>query len=87
MRGQEERRTKIREWLFSFKRTKKCIKCGEDDFRVLDFHHLEEDKEMNIGDAIRLGYSIKKIEIEIQKCEILCCKCHRILHWEIRALG
>jgi len=78
------RRRKIRIWLNEFKKELICKKCGEDDFRVLDFHHNKGEKDFTIADASRRGMSIDKIKKEISKCETLCCKCHRILHWEER---
>jgi hypothetical protein len=83
MEQQKKRRKDIREWFCEIKKTLKCEQCGEDDFRVLDFHHEgNEKKEFSMGDAIGRGYSKDKILSEIKKCKVLCCKCHRILHWE-----
>lgn len=79
----KDRKIKIKTWLDEYKKKMCCEKCGEPDFRILDFHHDSNDgKDFNIGDAVRLGFSLDKIEKEITKCKILCCKCHRILHWE-----
>lgn len=78
------RRRKIKNWLDDFKKKLSCKTCGENDFRVLDFHHDDDNKDFNIGDAIRHGLSVDTIRKEIEKCEVLCCKCHRILHWEKR---
>lgn len=77
------RRNRIRNWVLDLKKTLQCSQCSEDDFRLLDFHHANnKHKDFNIGDAIRKGLSQKKILNEIKKCKVLCCKCHRILHWE-----
>ncbi len=38
------------------------------------------DKEFNISSAIAFHRGWKKIKEEIEKCEILCCRCHRELH-------
>ncbi len=77
------RRRKIAAWLQDFKKELSCQECGEDDFRVLDFHHTR-DKDREISNSIRVGWSKKRILEEMKKCEVLCCKCHRILHWEER---
>lgn len=75
------RRRKIAAWLKDYKKELSCQKCGEDDFRVLDFHHIR-DKDREISNSIQVGWSKKRILEEMKKCEVLCCKCHRILHWE-----
>ena len=52
----------IRSWINKYKAELECEKCGENDFRVLDFHHEGNEKEIDIGDAVRLGWSIKRIK-------------------------
>ena len=73
---------KIKLWIIEIKKTKECIICGEHDFRVLDFHHVRGEKKFEIGEAMRSGSSKKRILKEIKKCDVLCCKCHRISHWK-----
>lgn len=57
-----------------------CSVCGESDPVCLDFHHLDpKTKSFNIG--VQLGsYSLKRVKLEILKCEVLCANCHRKLH-------
>lgn len=76
-----DRKRKIADWLEDLKKQRECEKCGNDDFRVLDFHH-RGDKEFNVSDGTTRGFSRKKILEEIEKCEVLCANCHRILHYE-----
>jgi hypothetical protein len=61
----------------------KCSRCGIEDKRVLDFHHLR-DKVQSVGSLRVGGYSKERIIAEIEKCILLCANCHRILHWEER---
>ena len=62
-----------------------CQKCGFADFRALQFHHRNKaDKESNISDMFRRGMSVNNVELEIDKCDVLCANCHQILHWEER---
>ena len=77
------RRRKIKQWLDNLKETLKCSKCGIRDFRVIDFHHKGDDKEICIGQAMQ-RWSQGRIEKEIAKCIAICSKCHRILHWKDR---
>lgn len=76
------RRTKIRKWLKDLKSEYQCEECGEDDFRLLDFHHINGKKDFNIGDAVDGGYSKERILEEIKKCKSLCVRCHRIKTYE-----
>ncbi len=74
---------KIRNWLEDYKKTQKCLYCGNNDFRVIEFHHID-NKKFNIGESTSKGYGIKTIIKEIEKCESLCANCHRILTYEER---
>lgn len=75
------RKNKIRNQILEYKKTLKCIKCNNNDYRVLEFHH-NGNKDFNISDAKSKGYSFEKIKKEIQKCSVLCANCHRIEHYE-----
>jgi len=69
----------------------KCEKCGYDKIQYLsafDFHHKNPDeKEFGIGEKGRC-ISIEKIEKEVDKCLLLCGRCHQEIHdeehWEER---
>jgi len=74
---------KMASWLEEVKRQCVCAKCGNDDFRVLDFHHKNGDKSFGLAEASR-RFGRKKILEEIAKCEPLCANCHRILTYEDR---
>lgn len=54
-----------------------CIDCGESDIVVLEFDHVRGTKIAGVADMIRRNFSIKKIQDEIEKCEVRCCNCHR----------
>ncbi len=58
----------------------KCVKCGEDDIVLLDFHHLYS-KQADLGSYIR-AKAWEDIVIEMDKCELLCCRCHRLEHFD-----
>ena len=65
-----------------------CIRCGNTDIRVLDFHHVDKNsKEISIARIVYRGWSNERILQEIAKCEALCANCHRILHCEERQRG
>jgi hypothetical protein len=61
----------------------KCNRCKNTyDSCIYDFHHKYENKEYSISYGIS-NISIKKLLQEIEKCELLCSNCHRIIHKEI----
>ena len=58
----------------------KCSVCGYDKCdAALEFHHLDPSiKELGIGGNYNLSW--KRIELELDKCVLLCSNCHRELH-------
>jgi len=69
----------LRGWLAEYKREHGCVRCGESDPVCLEFHHIDPtEKETNIAQC----KSRQKALEEMKKCEVLCLKCHDMLHWE-----
>ena len=59
------------------KATLKCARCGENHPATLQFHHCDpQKKDFNLSEAVREGYSIKRIKKEVAKCTVLCANCH-----------
>jgi hypothetical protein len=54
-----------------------CVDCGEADPVVLEFDHVNGDKDGNIGNMIGSGRTWRRLLIEIDKCEVRCANCHR----------
>ena len=72
-------------WINQRKEEKGCKRCGVKDPRVLDFHHINgEDKLFGVG-GFRRAVGFEQIQKEVEKCEVVCANCHRILHDEERA--
>lgn len=84
VRKQKEHYTQIhRNYISSL--NLKCSNCGFDHPGALDFHHRDRlEKDLSISDMILRGTSLNKIKKEIDKCDVLCSNCHRILHWNER---
>lgn len=71
---------KRRQILINIRSEKSCVRCGEDDYTCLDFHHIDpKEKDFSIGDAA-MYHSMSDIKKEIEKCVVLCANCHRKLH-------
>ena len=63
----------------------KCLLCGDEyngsNASMFDFHHrIPEEKEFGINMATILNKSMAKILKEVEKCDLLCSNCHRLLH-------
>lgn len=68
------------DFINNYKRSKGCCKCNNTDYRVLDFHHTDDNKEQDVANISKLSINI--IKREIAKCIVICSNCHRILHSE-----
>lgn len=51
----------------------------------MQYDHTGSDKEIDISRAIRAGWSQKRIETEIAKCELVCANCHAVRTFKRRA--
>jgi len=85
------RRKQVREKLQMIKAQGQCVECGlSGDIATwaLDYHHINhKDKLASISFLVGNGYSWKKIEKEIAKCELICSNCHRIRHYKEHKAG
>lgn len=56
-----------------------CTDCGKIyPWYVMDYDHVRGEKKFNLSIAGSKMFSIKKIDEEIDKCEVVCANCHRI---------
>lgn len=88
MRLREERkrhRHRARAYVDHYLETHPCVVCGMKDTRVLQFHHRDPDKKKyKVSKLVGQGASLPLIAVEIEKCDVMCCNCHTILHNEER---
>ena len=81
----KRRKLEIRKWFQNYKRGLVCSKCIEDHPATLEFHHrFNQKKEKAIENMVDDGCAIKRILMEIKKCEIVCANCHKKLHYDKR---
>ena len=67
--------------LNDYKKQQHCIKCGENRFYVLDFHHLDPTTKVNTVAKLAAHSSPDSMWKEIDKCVCLCANCHREFHY------
>lgn len=73
-------KAEVKNFIKTYKECHPCIKCGESRCHVLDFHHINNDKEKEVSSITTWG--LKRVQAEISKCVVLCSNCHRDFHWK-----
>lgn len=72
-------KTSVRQYVYDTLKNSECIECGETRIACLEFDHRDRaDKTLSISKAVTQGWSIKRLEEEIKKCDIRCSNCHSI---------
>jgi hypothetical protein len=70
-------RKRNRDYVIEVKGSTPCADCGVSyPPYVMQFDHVIEGKRGNISDLVRSGVSLDNIQIEIEKCELVCANCH-----------
>lgn len=64
-----------------------CVKCGEDDLRVLVFHHRDSSEKVGSPCQMAIHFAWAKVEIEMVKCDVLCQNCHAKEHYRLEEDG
>jgi len=79
----KQKRQELKDYIENYKRENSCVRCGCEDWRVLEFHHVKpEEKKFSIFFAIHNRYSIPAVQREIEKTVVVCANCHRVIHHE-----
>lgn len=73
----KKNRNNLNDFVFSLKKDKECIVCGETNPLTLEFDH-KHSKVDSVSDMCRKGKSKKLIQEEVKKCRILCSSCHQM---------
>lgn len=79
-----QKRKEAKERLSEYKKTLSCKECGEKREACLDFHHRDPSiKDVNISKAQTDRWTWTRLKKELDKCDVLCANCHRILHYNL----
>jgi hypothetical protein len=78
------RKEETRQWLASLKENTPCSICNSIyPQTAMDWHHRNpKEKSFTIAASINCGYGKEKILKEVEKCDLVCAVCHRILEFE-----
>ena len=77
VQARKENRRGNRDWLNEFKESKPCSDCGIFyPSCCMDFDHLS-DKVMGLNKAVK-SWSRERLQVEMEKCDLVCANCHRI---------
>ena len=77
----KQRYEERKQYIDDYKLSKGCSVCGYNKYaEALDFHHIEDNKEFTIGRSRSTNMKSEKLKKEMDKCDVLCCRCHRELH-------
>lgn len=80
----EEHRAAKRAYLDCIKTSRGCERCGVSDLpaRVFDFHHRARETKTIPMHRLPHDAGWARLETEIEKCDVLCANCHRLVEWE-----
>lgn len=79
MKSKEFAITRNRNFVREYLEKNPCVDCGNDNLVVLDFDHVRGEKVANISKMVSTGRSLSSLLREIEKCEVRCANCHRIV--------
>lgn len=73
----EKQRRELRNFVRAIK-NRPCMDCGVSyPFYVMQFDHRDANsKSFSIGTCYSSGKSIRVVEEEISKCDVVCANCH-----------
>lgn len=74
----------IREYIRDYLLEHPCVDCGNPNIIVLEFDHVRGEKKYELARMKFCSYSLKTIQKEIDKCEVRCANCHRIVTYNRR---
>lgn len=79
---------RIAQEIADYKTELSCSRCGYSKThpyfttQALEFHHPNNDKSFTISNGVSKGRSFKEIKKEMNKCEVVCCRCHKLIHYK-----
>jgi len=72
-------------FIYKLKAERGCARCGEKNPVVLDFHHRDRSTKHFVKSQQWVTVSLETLMVEVEKCDVLCANCHRIIEHELRS--
>ena len=70
-------RLTVKAWIREYLSANPCVDCDEHDLRCLQFDDVDPStKAYEISALLRHSYPLKRILLELEKCEVRCANCH-----------
>lgn len=76
-RDQRQRR---KDWYVAMMNETTCAHCPENHISVLDFHHVDDNKDHGVSKLLTDKRAIDRVVSEMEKCVVVCSNCHRKHH-------
>jgi hypothetical protein len=91
VKAKTRRRRSVQNWLKNYKETLACSVCGyskktHSNFcsRALEFHHNKKNKSFSVSNGVNRGRSKETVQKEIDKCIVVCSRCHAEIHASLK---
>lgn len=77
------RREAAKDYLRKIKESNPCADCDNFwPYYVMHFDHVRGEKIVEVSALASKGWSIKRIETEVEKCDVVCANCHAERTWK-----
>jgi|VirMetMinimDraft_7_1064189.scaffolds.fasta_scaffold00936_3 hypothetical protein len=86
----KKRYESIKNFVNEYKKSSGCKVCGYSDkthpdsfvVQALEFHHTKKIDDLRVSNYVSRGFGLGIIKKEIDKCEVLCSRCHVEIHYK-----
>lgn len=83
------RKQSIKNFVNEYKKNNGCKMCGYSDkthpdtfvVQALEFHHTKKINDLRVSEYVAMGFGLDAIKKEIDRCEVLCSRCHVEIHY------
>jgi hypothetical protein len=83
------RKEGLKNFVNEYKKSVGCKMCGYSDkthpdtfvVQALEFHHTKKINNLRVSDYVSKGFGLDVIKKEIDRCEVLCSRCHVEIHY------
>lgn len=71
-------RFRLQKYVRDYLAAHSCVDCNETNTDILEFDHVRGKKYKAVSELVGWAYGIGRIREEIDKCDVVCVKCHRM---------